>query len=50
MLKQTGQGHFSPVAAHDPISDSVLILDTARFKYGALSIGNKMDDDDLILF
>ena len=34
VLKQTGQGHFSPIAAYDPISDSVLILDTARFKYG----------------
>lgn len=35
VLKQTGSGHFSPVAAYDSISDSVLILDTARFKYGA---------------
>ncbi|KAL7581430.1 hypothetical protein ACA910_022012 [Epithemia clementina (nom. ined.)] len=34
-LSQTGSGHFSPLAAYDPISDSVLILDTARFKYGA---------------
>jgi hypothetical protein len=34
-LKQTGSGHFSPIAAYDKISDSVLILDTARFKYGA---------------
>jgi glutathione gamma-glutamylcysteinyltransferase len=34
-LKQTGGGHFSPIAAYDEISDSVLILDTARFKYGA---------------
>uniref|UniRef100_A0A7S3LAH1 glutathione gamma-glutamylcysteinyltransferase n=1 Tax=Amphora coffeiformis TaxID=265554 RepID=A0A7S3LAH1_9STRA len=31
---QTGTGHFSPIGAYDPISDSVLILDTARFKYG----------------
>jgi glutathione gamma-glutamylcysteinyltransferase len=35
ILKQTGSGHFSPVAAYDRASDSVLILDTARFKYGA---------------
>ncbi len=35
ILGQTGSGHFSPVAAYDPSSDSVLILDTARFKYGA---------------
>jgi glutathione gamma-glutamylcysteinyltransferase len=34
-LQQTGSGHFSPVAAYDVVSDSVLILDTARFKYGA---------------
>jgi len=35
ILKQTGDGHFSPLAAYDKESDSVLILDTARFKYGA---------------
>jgi len=34
-LGQTGTGHFSPIAAYDGPSDSVLILDTARFKYGA---------------
>lgn len=32
-LGQTGEGHFSPLAAYDPETDSVLILDTARFKY-----------------
>jgi hypothetical protein len=31
---QTGTGHFSPIAAYDPMSDHVLILDVARFKYG----------------
>lgn len=31
---QTGTGHFSPIGAYDPISDNVLVLDTARFKYG----------------
>ena len=35
VLNQTGDGHFSPLAAYDKESDSVLILDTARFKYGA---------------
>jgi len=35
VLRQTGDGHFSPLAAFDKASDSVLILDTARFKYGA---------------
>ena len=34
-LGQTGTGHFSPIAAYDQGSDRVLILDTARFKYGA---------------
>jgi glutathione gamma-glutamylcysteinyltransferase len=32
-LGQTGDGHFSPVAAYDAETDSVLVLDTARFKY-----------------
>ena len=31
-LGQTGTGHFSPIAAIDKESESVLILDTARFK------------------
>ena len=35
ILGQTGTGHFSPIAAYDQDSDRVLILDTARFKYGA---------------
>lgn len=34
MLRQTGTGHFSPIGAYDEASDSVLLLDTARFKYG----------------
>merc|ERR1719453_675524 len=32
-LGQTGEGHFSPIAAYHEKSDSVLILDVARFKY-----------------
>jgi Phytochelatin synthase len=35
VLGQTGSGHFSPIVAYDRITDSVLIADTARFKYGA---------------
>lgn len=31
-LGQTGTGHFSPIAAYESESDSVLILDVARFK------------------
>ena len=32
-LGQTGDGHFSTVAAYHKASDQVLILDVARFKY-----------------
>jgi len=32
-LNQTGDGHFSPIAAYHQESDQVLILDVARFKY-----------------
>jgi glutathione gamma-glutamylcysteinyltransferase len=32
-LGQTGDGHFSPVAAYHEETDRVLILDVARFKY-----------------
>ena len=34
VLGQTGTGHFSPIGAYDEASDKVLLLDTARFKYG----------------
>eukprot|EP00468_Gymnochlora_sp_CCMP2014_P011808 CAMPEP_0167760646 /NCGR_PEP_ID=MMETSP0110_2-20121227/11701_1 /TAXON_ID=629695 /ORGANISM="Gymnochlora sp., Strain CCMP2014" /LENGTH=364 /DNA_ID=CAMNT_0007647179 /DNA_START=381 /DNA_END=1472 /DNA_ORIENTATION=- len=33
VLGQTGEGHFSPIAAYHEKSDRVLIMDTARFKY-----------------
>ncbi|GKY99520.1 hypothetical protein MPSEU_000906200 [Mayamaea pseudoterrestris] len=32
-LEQTGDGHFSPIAAYHAETDQVLILDVARFKY-----------------
>ena len=32
-LGQDGDGHISPAAAYDQLSDSVLILDVARYKY-----------------
>jgi hypothetical protein len=32
-LEQAGDGHISPLAAYDAASDSVLILDVARYKY-----------------
>jgi len=33
ILGQKGGGHFSPLAAYDAISDKVLILDVARYRY-----------------
>lgn len=32
-LKETGSGHFSPIAAYDAKTDRFLILDVARYKY-----------------
>jgi len=32
-LNQTGDGHFSPIGAYHEESDTVLVLDVARFKY-----------------
>lgn len=32
-LGQTGSGHFSPIGGYHAASDSVLVLDVARFKY-----------------
>ena len=32
-LGQTGDGHFSPIAAYNKETDQVLVLDVARFKY-----------------
>ncbi|KAL0079976.1 Phytochelatin synthase-domain-containing protein [Phycomyces blakesleeanus] len=32
-LGQTGDGHFSPIAAYNSEEEMVLVLDTARFKY-----------------
>ena len=34
-LGQAGGGHISPLAAYDPRSDRVLILDVARYRYPA---------------
>lgn len=35
-LKQTGDGHFSPVVAFHQKSDQLLLLDAARFKYHSM--------------
>ncbi len=32
-IDQIGSGHFSPIGAYDSKSDSVLILDVAKYKY-----------------
>jgi glutathione gamma-glutamylcysteinyltransferase len=32
-LGQTGEGHFSPLAAYHAATDQVLVMDVARFKY-----------------
>lgn len=32
-LGQEGGGHFSPIGAYDRITDSVLLMDVARYKY-----------------
>lgn len=37
-LRQTGSGHFSPIAAFDDDSDSVLVLDVARFKVSIMHL------------
>lgn len=36
ILGQTGNGHFSPVAAFDSKDDYLLLLDAARFKYNSM--------------
>ena len=33
ILKQSGEGHFSPIGGYHPGRDLVLIMDVARFKY-----------------
>jgi hypothetical protein len=32
-LNQIGHGHFSPIGAYDSKTDSVLVLDVAKYKY-----------------
>lgn len=41
-LGQTGDGHFSPIAAYHEETDQVLVLDVARFKYAPYWV--KVDD------
>ncbi len=38
LLGQKGRGHFSPLAAYDSISDKVLLLDVARYRYPSVWI------------
>jgi hypothetical protein len=35
-IGESGGGHWSPLAAYDPASDSALLLDVARYKYPAV--------------
>ena len=37
-LGQKGGGHFSPLAAYDSVSDRVLVLDVARYRYPSVWI------------
>ena len=37
-LGQKGGGHFSPLAAYDSVSDRVLLLDVARYRYPSVWI------------
>jgi len=39
-LGQAGGGHISPLAAYDPGSDRVLILDVARYRYPAVWVAS----------
>jgi len=40
-LGQEGGGHFSPLVAYDPASDSFLVLDVARYKYPPAWVSSK---------
>lgn len=45
VFNQSGSGHYSPLVAYDPASDSVLILDVAKFKYSPfwVTVTNLLD-------
>jgi len=52
-LGQTGDGHFSPIAAYHEETDQVLVLDVARFKYAPYWVGvddlfQSMQDPDSV--
>jgi len=47
VLKQTGDGHFSPIGGYDPDSNMALIMDVARFKYPAYWISADLLWDSL---
>lgn len=40
-LNEIGGGHWSPLAAYHPASDSVLVMDVARYKYPPLWVSVK---------
>lgn len=47
-LGQTGIGHYSPIGAYHEQSDSVLILDVARFKYPAFWVRTSLLWDSML--
>jgi glutathione gamma-glutamylcysteinyltransferase len=47
-LGQTGDGHFSALAAYDAETDSILVLDVARFKYPSYFVKSRLLFDSMI--
>jgi hypothetical protein len=48
-LPQTGGGHISPIGAYDEDTDSVLILDVAKYKYPPVWISVQKMHDAMML-
>lgn len=48
-LPQTGDGHISPIGAYDEATDSVLILDVAKYKYAPVWITVQKMHDAMML-
>lgn len=48
-LPQTGDGHISPVGAYDADTDSVLILDVAKYKYPPVWISVQKLHDGMMM-
>lgn len=48
-LPQTGDGHISPIGAYDADTDSVLILDVAKYKYPPVWISIQKLHDGMMM-